>query len=147
MRFDTNLTLRKEWIPVINFSSSYEIELLDKFKDIENANELMLELLMFFNSSIKKVDIEAQTYIVYHNGTDKILPINRLSRGEKFLAMCLIADKTESVVYLSYELTQLAKPTILKLICDYKDSEYINLVPPTPSNQHLLESLLRREIE
>jgi len=142
-RFNTELTLRKEWIPNITFNTQYEISILEKYKDVKDANKKLLDLLHFTNTDIISIDMDTWTYKVVKNGMRKRLPIARLSRGEKLLALCLMADETKQLVYVSYELTQLAKPSIIKLIKDFKDSRYIVLVPPTATMQHILESLNR----
>jgi len=104
----------------------------------------MLNLLKLFNYHIKAVDISLQAYSVEINGKTKRLNLTRLSRGERLLALCLMADVTKNTIYVSNELTQLDKPSILRLIEMFKDSEYINLVPPTPYNESIFKSLLQK---
>lgn len=143
-RFDTNLTIRKEWIPNVTFDTPYQINILEQFSEISGANEKMLNLLKLFNYHIKAVDISLQAYSVEINGKTKRLNLTRLSRGERLLALCLMADVTKNTIYVSNELTQLDKPSILRLIEMFKDSEYINLVPPTPYNEAIFKSLLQK---
>lgn len=140
-RFNTSLTIKKEWIPFITFNTQYEISILEKYREVVDANEKLLELLHFTNSDIVSIDMTTWTYEVIRDGVSKKLPISRLSRGEKLLALCLMAEETKQLVYVSYELTQLAKPSIVKLMKDFKNSKYVVLVPPTPTIQYILESL------
>lgn len=140
-RFNTELTIKKEWIPSITFNSQYEISILEKYKDVIEGNQKLLDLLHFTNNDIESVDMDTWTYKVIREGGSKRLPITRLSRGEKLLALCLMADETKQLIYVSYELTQLSRPSIIKLMNDFKDSKYIVLVPPTSTIQHILESL------
>lgn len=143
-RFDTNLTIRKEWIPNVTFDTPYQLIILEQFSEISGANEKMLNLLKLFNYHIKAVDIQLQAYSVEIDGKTKRLNLTRLGRGERLLALCLMADKTKNTIYISNELTQLDKPEILRLIEMFKDSEYINLVPPTPYNEAILRSLIQK---
>ena len=69
----------------------------------------MLNLLKLFNYHIKAVDISLQAYSVEINGKTKRLNLTRLSRGERLLALCLMADVTKNTIYVSNELTQLDK--------------------------------------
>lgn len=140
-RFNTELTIKKEWIPSITFHTQYEISILEKFKDIEDGNKKLLDLLHFTNTDITNVDMNNWTYDVMRDGVNKKLPIARLSRGEKLLALCLMAHETKQLIYVSYELTQLSKNSIHKFMEEFKDSEFIVLIPPTPTMQHILESL------
>lgn len=78
------------------------------------------------------------------NGKTKRLNLTRLGRGERLLALCLMADETKNTIYISNELTQLDKPAILRLIEMFKNSKYINLVPPTPYNEAIFKSLLQK---
>lgn len=55
-----------------------------------------------------------------------------------------MADETKNTIYISNELTQLDKPAILRLIEMFKNSKYINLVPPTPYNETIFKSLLQK---
>lgn len=144
-RFNTKFTLQKEWIPVINFETAYQNSILKQYAKLTNANEDMLKLLKFFNKNIFDVNMQLRSYSVHYNGEDELLAITNLSRGEKFLAMCLMADRTKSKVYLSGEISQLAKPTLLKLIEMFKDSKYINIVPPNDMYTYMLRSLLRQK--
>lgn len=143
-RFNTDLTIRKEWIPQITFATNYEIEILENFSKLSNANAVLLELMHFTNPCIESIDISSWTYIVNRNNTKKRLPIARFSRGEKLLALCLMADMTKHLVFVCFELSQLSKPSMQKLMCDFRDSDYIRLIPPTPTTQHILESLIER---
>ena len=90
--------------------------ILEQFSEISGANEKMLNLLKLFNYHIKAVDISLQAYSVEINGKTKRLNLTRLSRGERLLALCLMADVTKNTIYVSNELTQLDKPSILRLI-------------------------------
>ena len=141
-RFDTAFTLQREWIPTIDFKTVYENKIVNEYASIKGANEKMLELLQFFNTQIFAVNMQARTYSVHYEGEDRVLAISCLSRGEKLLAMCLMANESKNKVYLSGEVSQLAKPTMLKLIEMFKNSEYVNLVPPTDMYTNLLRSLL-----
>lgn len=143
MRFDPDFTDKKEWIPVIDFKSIYQNKIVAEYAKLPNANEKMLELLKFFNPNIFSVNMQLRAYQVHYNGEDVLLSIiNDLSTGERFLAMCLMAHETKNKVYLSNEISQLAKPTILKLMEMFKDSKYVNLVPPTTSFTLILRSLV-----
>lgn len=140
-RFNTELTIKKEWIPTITFQTQYEISILEKFKDVENGDEKLLNLLHFTNTDITNVDMNSWTYTVMRDGVNKKLPIARLSRGEKLLVLCMMAHETNQLIYVSYELTQLSKNSIHKFMEEFKDSQYIVLIPPTPTMQHILQSL------
>lgn len=140
-RFDSKLTIKKQWIPSIEFKTSYEIEILEKYANVIDAEKKLLAILKFTNDKIISVDTKAWTYEVVRDGKVKKLPITRLSRGEKLLAICMMAEETKQPIYVSNELTQLAKPSIVKLMGDFKDSKYITLVPPTSTIQYILESL------
>ena len=143
-RFNTNLTIRKEWIPNVTFDTPYQLDIMEQFSGVTGANEKMLKLLKSFNDHIKDVDIPLQAYSVEVDGKIKRLPFTRLSHGERLLALCLMADETGNKVYVSNELTQLDKPSILRIIEMFKDSNYINLVPPTPYNEAIFKSLLQK---
>jgi hypothetical protein len=140
-RFDRDITIKKQWIQQITFETPYEIDILEKFSDIDDADNKLLGLLKFTNTNIIKVDTNAWTYTVLYKDTENKLPITRLSRGEKLLALCLMAEETKQLIYVSYELTQLSKNSIIKLMTEFEDSKYIILVPPTPTMQHILESI------
>lgn len=143
-RFDTDLTIRKEWIPNVTFNTLYQLDIMEQFSEITGANEKMLNLLKSFNYHIKDVDISLQAYSVEIDGKTKRLNLTRLSSGERLLALCLMADETKNKVYVSNELTQLDKPAIIRFITMFKDSEYVNLVPPTPYNEAIFNSLLQK---
>lgn len=140
-RFNSRITVKKQWIPYITFSSQYEIDIMEKYQDIKNADEKLLSLLQFTNDDIVSVDMNNWTYQVIRDSKITKLPIMRLSRGEKLLALCFMANETEQAVYVSYELTQLSKPSIVKFMDMFKNSRFIILIPPTPTIQHILESL------
>lgn len=53
-----------------------------------------------------------------------------------------MADETRNKIYVSNEITQLEKTSIIKLIEMFTDSKYVNLVPPTPYSECILNSLL-----
>lgn len=142
-RFDTSLTIKKEWIPNVTFDTPYQLSIIEQFSTVSNADEKMLNLLKLFNSNIKCVEMSLQAYEVEISGRTKRLPLTRLSHGERLLALCLMADETKNTIYVSNELTQLSKPHILKLIEMFKYSQYINLVPPTHSSKNILDSLIQ----
>lgn len=140
-RFDSKLTIKKQWIPSIEFKTPYEIEILEKYAKVIDAEKKLLETLKFNNDNIVSVDIKAWTYEVIRDKKIKKLPITRLSSGERLLAICRMAEETQQSIYISNELTQLSKPSIIKLMNDFKDSKYITLVPPTSNIQYILESI------
>jgi hypothetical protein len=142
-RFDPDITIKKQWIQQITFETPYEIDILEKFSNIDDADNKLLGLLKFTNNNIIKVDTNAWTYTVLYKDKENKLPITRLSRGEKLLALCLMAEETKQLIYVSYELTQLSPNSIIKLMTEFEDSKYIILVPPTPTIQHILESINR----
>lgn len=138
-RFTYEITSKKEWIPEIEFRSHYEVEIINKFKEIEGSDELLLKNLRFFNKAVISVNVRAESYTVMYKGKEVVLSLSRLSRGERVIAMCLMADRTQSEIYLCYELSQLEEKTVEKLVSDYKDSKYINLVPPNEMTELILK--------
>lgn len=140
-RFTYELTSKKEWIPEITFSSRYELGIIDKFKSISKAQEELLETLVFFNKRIINVDLEAEKYEVIYNEKKLRLPFTRLSRGERVLVLCLMADRTHSKVCICSETSQLDKKTTIKLIQDYGKSKYIDIVPASEMSWIILRHL------
>lgn len=136
------LTIRKEWIPEVTFSTNYEIDILNKFSGLPDANIRLLEILQFFNANIFKVDAESWKYCLNFEGKVLTLPFFRFSRGEKFLALVLMADMTKSNVYLCYELGSLSVRSLYYFLDNFKSSKFIHVVPPSAMLENMLRDLL-----
>ncbi|MBO5387541.1 MAG: hypothetical protein J6A59_05300 [Lachnospiraceae bacterium] len=146
-RFSTEITIKKEWIERIKFETDYELNIMEQYAEYQYADRDLLNILKFFNTDIHNLNSKAWTYTVLKDGKKKILPINRLSNGERLFVLCYMADITKNNIIVCYELSQLAKPSILKFFEMFNNSDYITIVPPTPSMQHLYKSLSKGVIK
>lgn len=140
-RFNTEITIKEEWVPQISTSNQYLITLYKEFSKTTNPNIKLLRLLKRFNNKIKSVNIEALTYTIKFYEEEIVLPFDSMGKAERLFIVMYIADQLKKPLIVCYEISLLAMPAFRLLFEMFNNSEFIVVVPPDNHFKILLDSM------
>lgn len=139
---NSSITHKRNFIGKVDFDKKNQRDIINKFINIKDPNNKLLNALQMCDNTIFRVDIARFEYSVIFKGKELSLGLHSLSRGESLIAICEMANDTETDIVISSEITQLDNETLLKFLKRYKSSQYLSIIAPRKNTYDILNSLL-----